>query len=90
MLEAPLDHDLLADVPERVGDRPGRRVAPEDVTHVPPSHSIPRHVRKVPESVLIGKQYNQSAYNSPSLLLMRNTTKRTQNKLKTGNNVSIP
>lgn len=44
----PLDHDLLANVAKRVGDRARRDVATEHVAHVFSSGSVSCHVRKVP------------------------------------------
>lgn len=43
-----LDHDLLANVAERVGDRARRDVATEHVAHVFPGRSVPCHVSKIP------------------------------------------
>lgn len=43
-----LDHDLLADVAERVRDRARRNVATEHVAHVFTGRSVSRHVSKVP------------------------------------------
>ena len=43
----PLDHNLLANVAERVGDRARRYVATEHVAHVLPGRSVSCHVSKV-------------------------------------------
>ena len=46
-----LDHQLLADVTQRVGDLTRRHVTPKHVTHVSLRRLVTGHVRKVPETV---------------------------------------
>lgn len=50
LLQRALNHDLLADVAQRVGDGARWDVAPEHVAHVLAGASVARHVRKVPVS----------------------------------------
>jgi hypothetical protein len=56
LVERALDHDLLADVAQGVGDRPGRNVAAEHVAHVLPRTTIPCHVREIPANGLCSCQ----------------------------------
>lgn len=48
LMKRALDHYLLADVAQRVGDRASRYVTAEHVAHVLPRGAIPRHVSEVP------------------------------------------
>lgn len=48
LVQRALDHYLLADVAQRVGDRAGRYVAAEHVAHVLPRGAVSRHVSEVP------------------------------------------
>merc|ERR1719319_221981 len=47
LYETPLDEDLLADIPQGVGDGAGGHLAPEDVAHVLPGQLVPGHVGEV-------------------------------------------
>lgn len=51
-LQRALDHDALADVPQRVGDGARRRVAAEHVAHVLAGRAVAGHVREIPESLM--------------------------------------
>lgn len=50
LCQAALDHNLLADVSQRVGDDACRCVAPENVAHVLARGAVARHVGEVPAS----------------------------------------
>lgn len=52
LVKRPLDHYLLADVAQRVGDRAGRYVAAEYVAHVLPGAAVPRHVSEIPAGIV--------------------------------------
>lgn len=75
-----LDHDLLANVAKRVGDRARRNVATEHVAHVFPSGPVSCHVRKVPErrttrqtidNIGFRNERNIVVWNAPYLSLFR-------------------
>ena len=58
--EAPLDEDLLADVPQRVGDRSGRDITPKTISQSAERYlvccavwEIPEHVTEVPAGVAV-------------------------------------
>ena len=57
--ETPLDEDLLADVPQRVGDRTGRDIASKTISQSAENYlcsvvwEIPEHVTEVPAGVAV-------------------------------------
>lgn len=51
MLRA-LDHDLLADIAKRVGNRARRYIATEHVAHVLPGRSVSCDISKVPKKYI--------------------------------------
>jgi hypothetical protein len=59
LLQRALDHDLLADVAQRVGDGSRWNVAPEDVAHVLSGASIASHVREIPEIRFIVRPFHK-------------------------------
>ena len=49
LLQGPLDHDPLTDVPQCVGDLSCRCVTPEHMTHVLPGCSVTGNIGKISE-----------------------------------------